>query len=393
MQSGIPWTLLTEQIYREELDDYEGVPRLTHGRNVSYDIPDPNLPAISQWIIGNPNKVNLGRIGLKYKGSPLPESSISTPQQELDVWNGVVTSTFTVDGKLVTVTTQSDFDSDAVVFNVDSDHISSGDLEIFLDFPYPPIHTTKYKYEVFVGVYDFPANHTTRKARNCEDKNTAHIYHEMQETKYYVNLRWPSDTPLELTREEPEGSTAINAHRFTLENKGDSPRVSFTTHFSPEKTVPDLPSVVQERGPTAWHEYWNNGGFVDLTESTNPAAEELQRRIILSQYHVRVNSAAKGQSPQESGLMNNGWYGKAHFEMFLWHHAHWATWGRQSFFDDIFPAVYKQLLPSSLARAESMGWEGARWPKMTEWITGRSSPGLINALLMWQQVTRPCVPV
>jgi hypothetical protein len=49
---------------------------------------------------------------------------------------------------------------------------------------------------------------------------------------------------------------------------------------------------------------------VDLTESTNPNATELQRRIVTSQYHVRVNSAANGESPQESGLMNNGWYGR-----------------------------------------------------------------------------------
>lgn len=356
---------------------------------MSYDIPDPDLPAISQWIIGNPNKVNLGRIGLKYKGELLFESAVSSPRQELDVWNGVVTSKFIVDDQEVTVVTQGDFDSDAVVFTVESNLVTSGSLEVLFDFPYPPIHTTKYKYEVFVGVYDFPANHTTVKTKSCMDEHAAHIHHEMQETKYYVNLRWPSEIPLALTRQKPGGSMTADAHRFTLGNRGNSSHMSFTAHFSPQKTLPDLPSVIQERGPKAWHDYWNDGGFVDLTESTNTAAEELQRRIILSQYHVRVNSAAKGQSPQESGLMNNGWYGKAHFEMFIWHHAHWATWGRQKFFDNIFPEVYTALLPSSLARAQTMGWEGARWPKMTEWNTGRSSPGLINALLLWQQVSDP----
>jgi hypothetical protein len=48
-------------------------------------------------------------------------------------------------------------------------------------------------------------------------------------------------------------------------------------------------------------------------------------------------------------------------EMVVWHNAHWATWGRQEFFDDVFPGVYESLLPSSLARAEVMGWEGARY--------------------------------
>lgn len=72
-------------------------------------------------------------------------------------------------------------------------------------------------------------------------------------------------------------------------------------------------------------------------------------------------------------------------EMVVWHAAHWSTWGRQKYFDNIFPEIYERLLPSSLARAAEMGWEGARWPKMTELETGFSSPGAINAVLMWQQ--------
>lgn len=73
-------------------------------------------------------------------------------------------------------------------------------------------------------------------------------------------------------------------------------------------------------------------------------------------------------------------------EMVVWHNAHWSTWGRQKYFDNIFPELYETFLPSSLARAKSMGWEGAKWPKMTETNTGVSSPGSINGLLLWQQV-------
>lgn len=69
---------------------------LTHGRNVSYDIPDPRLPQASQWLISNPNRINLGRIGLQYKGEFLTESQISDPRQELDLWRGVITSKSTV---------------------------------------------------------------------------------------------------------------------------------------------------------------------------------------------------------------------------------------------------------------------------------------------------------
>ena len=57
-------------------------------------------------------------------------------------------------------------------------------------------------------------------------------------------------------------------------------------------------------------------------------------------------------------------------EMVIWHLAHWSVWGKQRYFDNIFPKLYETLLPSSTARAQSMGWEGARWPKMTDLETG-----------------------
>ncbi|KAJ0383686.1 hypothetical protein COL922a_009983 [Colletotrichum nupharicola] len=340
MQTFLPFNTLSSWAWHndslptngEKLSDYTGVPRLTHGRNVSYDVPDPNLPAVSQWLIGNPNRINLGRIGLKYKGATLSADKITEPRQELELWSGTITSTFKVDGEAVKVITQGDFDTDAVTFQIDSNLMASGDLEVELDFPYPPIHSTKYKYEVFAGVYDFPLNHTTRIVNSCGRPDLAHIYHELQETSYYVNLRWPSNSSPHLSRDEPEGSEKITAHRYTLASNSSASSVLFTAHFSPDRQDPEIPSTVQERNRAGWHEYWSEGGFVDLTLSSNPNATELQRRIILSQYHVRVNSAASGQSPQESGLMNNGW-----------------------------------------------------WPKMTELETGVSSPGGINGLLLWQQ--------
>ena len=72
-------------------------------------------------------------------------------------------------------------------------------------------------------------------------------------------------------------------------------------------------------------------------------------------------------------------------EMFFWHSAHWALWnnwdllGRAS-------GTYARFLATSLARAQVQeGYSaGARWPKMTDPV-GRSSPGEINELLIWQQ--------
>lgn len=294
------------------INDYTGVPVLTHGRNVSYEVPDPALPDVTQWLIGNPNRVNLGRIGLRYNNDTLKADKISDTYQKLDLWNGTITSTFKVDGFDVRIVTQGDFASDAVSFKVESELVQSGDLAVEMDFPYPPIHTTTYKYEVFAGVYNFPTNHTTRIVRQLSE-NVAHIRHEMQETKYFVNLRWPKKSPLSLDRLEPANSDAITAHRYTLSQSvhgSKTTQLSFTAHFSPFKAVPDTPKAIMQKNRGDWNDYWKEGGFVDLTQSSNPNATELQRRIIQSQYHVRVNSAGTGQPPQESGLMNNGWYGE-----------------------------------------------------------------------------------
>jgi hypothetical protein len=128
--------------------------RETYGREVYYDIPDPKLKQATQWLISNPNRLNLGRIGLRYQGSTLNESFITESRQELELWDGTITSTFKVDGEDVKVVTQGDFESDAVAFTIESNLIKSGALQVELDFPYPPIHTTQYKYEV--GIHRAP---------------------------------------------------------------------------------------------------------------------------------------------------------------------------------------------------------------------------------------------
>ncbi|RYP21683.1 hypothetical protein DL765_002144 [Monosporascus sp. GIB2] len=43
--------------------------------------------------------------------------------------------------------------------------------------------------------------------------------------------------------------------------------------------------------------------------------------------------------------------------------------------------------PITVVRTQIIGWEGARWPKMTELGTGGISPGETRAYSMWQQPT------
>jgi hypothetical protein len=70
--------------------------------------------------------------------------------------------------------------------------------------------------------------------------------------------------------------------------------------------------------------------------------------------------------------------------MCFWHTAHFARWNHFDLFQRSQPSMYRKFLPASYERASNQGYRGARWGKMSD-PTGRSAPGEINSLLIWQQ--------
>ncbi len=72
-------------------------------------------------------------------------------------------------------------------------------------------------------------------------------------------------------------------------------------------------------------------------------------------------------------------------EQYFWHCAHWALWSNWDLLGRSID-IYSRFLETSIQRAQvQQGWPaGARWPKMTD-PSGRSSPGEINNLLIWEQ--------
>lgn len=146
LQSIYPYNILSSWCWHNsslptapgqtEPSDFTGLDWWTHGRLVNYDQPNPAEPLISQWMIANPHRVNLGRIGLSLNGSDLVEAGLSDKKQTLDVYNGILTSTFTIVNASVTVTTINDPELDTVAVQVESSLLTHGELLVFLDFPY-----------------------------------------------------------------------------------------------------------------------------------------------------------------------------------------------------------------------------------------------------------------
>ena len=104
-----------------------------------------------------------------------------------------------------------------------------------------------------------------------------------------------------------------------------APTLEFVCAFRPEARHAALPDFRQTRAAARkhWNKFWSTGGAIDLSGSKDPRWQELERRIVLSQYLTAIQCAGS-YPPQETGLTYNSWYGKFHLEMHWWHAAHFA---------------------------------------------------------------------
>ncbi|KAF9887861.1 hypothetical protein FE257_009521 [Aspergillus nanangensis] len=381
LQSLLPFNILSSWCWcndslptipgQTDPSDFTGLDWWTHGRLVNYDQPNPAEAAISQWMIANPHRVNLGRVGFLYKGRHLRVDDVTDMVQRLDLYSGILASEFTLHGHAVSVKTAADPSSDVVGVDVRSSLLLDGSLSVFWDYP---LTTGLNKFEApFVGNWNASSAHSTLVTENRPRK--AVVKHSLGGTAYYTTITWEKSAHMT----GPDKGT----HKYHLQPTGRTSRFAFNMEFSPRRAAAKHTFATVEKASTDWWaQYWESGAFVDLTETGDSDAEELQRRIILSQYLLAVNSAGK-DPPQESGLQNNGWYGKFHLEMVFWHLGHWARWNKWDILDRSL-GVYERFLPSSMQRAQHQGYAGARLGKMSD-PSGRSAPGEINSLLIWQQ--------
>jgi hypothetical protein len=239
----------------------------------------------------------------------ITENDLFNKSQTLDLYSGTIVSQFTIQGETVSVKTYGDPDSSTVAVQVESQLISTGNLGIFFDYPYPDINKFD---DPFVGVWNATSLHTTQLQQS---QQKAQITHQIDDNTYFTSIQWTGEASI---------SGPLNfTHRYLLQPyQHGSSHLEFTVNYSPTPQQ-DSFSMISIISSSAqwWEDYWESGGFVDLTATAQDNAIELQRRIILSQYHLAVNEATR-DSPQESGLVNNGWYGKFHLEMVLWHLGH-----------------------------------------------------------------------
>lgn len=247
---------------------------------MNYNQPNPAQSEISNWLIQNPHRLNLGTIGFQFDGADVTEDVLQDKSQTLDLLTGKISSSFTYDGSQVEVETWADPHSDTVSIVVSSDLFARGALGIFFDFPYP----TRNKFDApFVGVFNETDKHTTALRRLEAGK--ASIRHEIDDTSYLVTVDWNCGGEI--------SGPADGSHRYVLQPSPETRRLELSAAFSPDP-VSHVPSAhsVSEASVSWWESYWKQGAFIDLSSAKSPDAAELQRRTILSQYLLAINSAS-----------------------------------------------------------------------------------------------------
>ncbi|KAH9950701.1 Six-hairpin glycosidase-like protein [Amylocystis lapponica] len=387
LQTFLPWATMSDWGWKndslpaattpEDIYSYRGV--VWDG--VQYEFGGPAAP--QQWLVADPGRMNLGRIGLLFRTEDgqvqnVTEADLDDIQQELDLWTGTMTSRFVLAGEEIAVKTYAAQSSSAVAIELESQLLLTGRLGLFLDFPW---NDGSAKFQApFVGFWNDTGSHTTslQSEYGLGGNVLARISHSSVATTYFASVG--GGDSFAVLRDSPA------AHRYSVLPDRPSAQFSVAVGYSldPSAAIPTVGEIVGESAG-AWKEYWSHSGFIDVvTGSTDPRADELQRRIILSRYLMRVNEAGM-DPPQESGLVNDGWYGKFHMEMYFWHSCHWALWNNWDLLNRSLN-VYSRFLETSIERAQTQeGFKhGARWSKMTD-PSGRSAPGEINELLIWQQ--------
>ena len=347
----------------------------TYGRKVQYaDGPvddesgegrSARAKAANAWLRANPHRLDLARIGFVLKksdGSPAQITDLNDVKQTLDLWTGVLESRFTLEGRPVCVQTICHPERDLIAVRIESPLLTNEQVQVRVGFPYAAGGWTK------AADWDNPNKHD----EILKVDSRIDIERIMDDTRYHVAIDGDKDLGFDLE--------ARREYRLHTRAKA----MEFVVVFSPEPVRSALPRFddVKRASAKHWKKFWQTGGAIDLSGSTDARWFELERRIVLSQYLTAINCSGS-MPPQETGLVQNSWFGKPHLEMHWWHAAHFALWNREALLERSM-AWYQKILPAAGELAHSQGYYGVRWPKMTD-PSGAQSPSSIGVFLIWEQ--------
>ncbi len=416
-----------------------------HGR-MTQPLTTRDPGPIADWEYMNPQPLNLGRIGfINAAGERLAASDVHLNSRHLELWTGILTSHFTYQGEPVAVETCVDPKSDTVAVRVESPLLRDGRLQVMLDFPAPTLnvggwlgdfsrtsghqtaivrqtHVTLQlhrtiddaQYEVGLNGHGFTVrqpvpikpeieralygaadggwtNVTAQVVGALQDRGrvTANneafgdpAYHHPKQLVIQYSVDGTKRT--KKLSENDSWNIRSSPHQFLITPDAGTDAIEFTCRFATNIASADVVAFAQTKAAceTAWPKFWSSGGAIDLSASRDPRWKELERRLVLSQYELAVQSA--GDNPPAEGALTgvDTWHGKWHFEMIWWHLAHYALWDRWPQAEKAL-SIYARVAPIAEAIAKNFNYRGLMWPKSTG-PTGYNDGYPIEMSLLWK---------
>jgi hypothetical protein len=360
-----------------------------YGKTIGY--PTQEKTPAGKWLRENPHDMPLGQLGfVDERGAPLDVKDISAIDQELDLWNGELRSRFAWRGTPVEVSTVAIWGADGIAVRVTSRALAEGKLRLRLAFPRG--HDIGVKNNPTLD-WSQPATHTTRRLGQATPIGTSWADDQPDPKPAPGDRGMGVLTFARLRDAFRYGSSMVilgfgravstQAHEYVVRAQTGEETLELTWMLA-ERGAPDLLEgwpKIRADAAKVWPKFWESGGAIDFAGSTDPRANELERRVVLSQYLTAIQFAGVFP-PQETGLTLSSWYGKHHTEMIWWHTAHFALWGRSG-----YVAKNLRAFITALPKARELAWErglrGARWPKMVGWDWWESPGG--NPLIVWNQ--------
>ena len=318
---------------------------------------DKRKRAAGDWYRVNPHRLHLGTLGLSLGTNPKMVSHID---QTLDMWNGVIKSSFIYKNKEYSVETTCHPSADMIATHIQS----KGTIAVDVRFAYPT-----------GGHSDDACDWTKDRLHSTElvahTSHSAVLKRTIDETVYFVMLRWQGSAQL-----RQKGK-----NYYQLVSK--SPDLRLTCEYAQQISSSSMTfDEVADAAEAYWNAYWKKGAAVDFSDCKDARAKELERRVVLSQYLLAVQDAGD-TPPQETGLTYNSWFGKFHLEMILWHQAQFALWGHPELLDRSLSWYFKAEA-NARKIAQRQGFKGVRWMKMTDPDAGEA-PSSTGSFLIWQQ--------
>lgn len=314
----------------------------------------------ANWFRVNPHRLHLGIVGFELD-EDASSGQFTEINQTLDLWRGVINSRFTLNGVPFSVQTSCHPASDMIAARIES----KARAGINFRFPYPTGGHAD-------DACNWEANDKHSTTIVSQDGQSAVLKRQLDATTYYVTIRWEGKATL----------AEKSKNYFVLTPAEDA--FSFTCAFTPDAPSAETATAGQTQSAAAdyWTAFWKNGAAVDFSHCTDPRAAELERRVVLSQYLLAIQSAGS-VPPQETGLTYNSWFGKFHLEMIWWHQSWQALWGHPELLNRTL-GWYETVEPVAREIAKRQGFDGVRWMKMTD-PSGLEAPSKVGSFLIWQQ--------